>query len=80
MTQQVKNLPAMQETQEMWVPSLSLEDTLEEENGRPLQYSCLENSMDRGGWQSTVQRVVSSWIRLTTQAPHGPDRVHNMII
>ena len=25
-----------------------------EENGYPLQYSCLENSMDRGAWQTTV--------------------------
>ena len=25
-----------------------------EENGYPLQYSCLENSMDRGDWQPTV--------------------------
>ena len=31
MAQQVKNLPAMQETQEMWVESLGLEDPLEEE-------------------------------------------------
>ena len=23
----------------------------------PLQYSCLENHMDRGGWQATVHRV-----------------------
>ena len=23
------------------------------ENGKPLQYSCLENSMDRGAWQAT---------------------------
>ena len=28
-----------------------------EVNGRPLQYSCLENSMDRGGWQFTVHGV-----------------------
>ena len=27
---------------------------LGEENGNPLQYSCLENSMDRGAWQATV--------------------------
>ena len=33
-----KNLPAMQETQEMRVWSLGLEDSLEEENGNPLQY------------------------------------------
>ena len=25
-----------------------------EENGNPLQYSCLENPMDRGAWQATV--------------------------
>ena len=30
----------------------------EEGNGNPLQYSCLENSMDRGAWQSMgLQRV-----------------------
>ena len=35
-----------------------------EENGYPLQYSCLENSMDRGAWQTTAhgsQRVVHDW-------------------
>ena len=31
------------------------------ENGNPLQYSCLENSMDRGTWQATVHGVVKSW-------------------
>ena len=30
-------------------------------NGNPLQYSCLENPMDRGAWQATVQRVTKSW-------------------
>ena len=29
--------------------------------GNPLQYSCLENPMDRGGWQATVHRVTQSW-------------------
>ena len=29
--------------------------------GNTLQYSCLENSMDRGGWQATVHRVTKSW-------------------
>ena len=28
-----------------------------EGNGDPLQYSCLENFIDRGGWQATIQRV-----------------------
>ena len=32
-----------------------------EGNGNPLQYSCLENSMDRGAWQVTVHGVTKSW-------------------
>ena len=43
----VRNLPAMQETR---VQSLGWEDPLEEGNGNPLRYSCLENSMDKGAW------------------------------
>ena len=35
-----------------------------EGNGYPLQYSCLENSMDRGAWQVTVHGVTESWKRL----------------
>ena len=31
-----------------------------EENGNPLQYSCLENPMDRGAWWATVHRVTKS--------------------
>ena len=31
-----------------------------EENDNPLQYSCLENSMDREAWQATVHRVAQS--------------------
>ena len=30
-------------------------------NGNPLQYSCLENPMDRGAWQATAHRVAKSW-------------------
>ena len=29
-------------------------------HGNPLQYSCLENSMDRGAWQATVHKVAKS--------------------
>ena len=54
MAQRVKNPPAMQETQETQVRSLGREDPLEEENGNPLLYSYLENSMDRGSWQAIV--------------------------
>ena len=33
-----------------------------ERNGNPLQYSCLENFMDRDVWQAIVQRVAKRWI------------------
>ena len=36
-----------------------------EGNGNPLQYSCLENSMDRGAWRATVHGVAKSWTRLS---------------
>ena len=35
-----------------------------EGNGNPLQYSCLENSMDSGAWQATVHRVAKCQTRL----------------
>ena len=60
--QMVENLPAMQETQ---VQFLSQEDFPGEGNGNPLQYSCLENSMDRGAWQATVHGVANSQTRLS---------------
>ena len=37
-----------------------------EGNGYPLQYSCLEKSMDRGVWWATVHGVTRSWTRLST--------------
>ena len=45
--QMIKCLSVMLET---WVRSLGREDPLEEEMANPLQYSCLENPMDRGAW------------------------------
>ena len=36
-----------------------------EENGNPLQYSCLENPMDGGAWWATVHGVAKSRTRLT---------------
>ena len=35
-----------------------------EGHGNPLQYSCLENPMDRGAWRATVHGVTKSWTRL----------------
>ena len=34
-------------------------------HGNPLQYSCLENPMDRGAWQATVHGVSKSQTRLS---------------
>ena len=54
-----KNLPTMQKT---WILSLGWEDPPEKEmvNGYPLQYSCLENSTDRGARWATVHEVTKS--------------------
>ena len=38
--------------------------SLEEGNGNPLQYSCLENPMDRGNWWATVHGVAKSWTQV----------------
>ena len=35
--------------------------SLGEGNGNPLQYACLENSMDGGAWYVTVQGIAKSW-------------------
>ena len=37
-------------------------------NGNPLQYSCLENPMDRGAWWATVHGVTKSWTGLSIPA------------
>ena len=56
----VKNPPAMQETQCL-IPELGRSSG--EGNGNSLQYSCLENPMDRGAWLQSMgsQRVRHDW-------------------
>ena len=39
-----------------------------EENGHPLQYSCLDNPMDREAWWAAVHGVIKSWTQLSKQA------------
>ena len=39
-------------------------------NGNPLQYSCLQNPMDRGAWRAIVHGVAKSWTRLSTYRTH----------
>ena len=53
----VKNLPAMKET---WLQFLGHEDPLGGGYGNPLEYSCLDNPIDRGAWWATVHRVAKS--------------------
>ena len=40
---------------------------LGEENGNALQYSCLENSIDRGAWWVIVHGIAKSWTELRYQ-------------
>ena len=56
--QMVKNLPTVWETR---VQSLGREDPL----ANPLQYSCLENPMDRGAWWATARGVAKGRTRLS---------------
>ena len=44
---------------------IKVKHTSGEGNGNPLQYSCLENSMDRADWQATVHGATKSWTRVT---------------
>ena len=42
-----------------------------EGNGNPLQYSCLENPMDRGAWQTTVQGLAKNRTGLKQLSTHA---------
>ena len=53
--------------QEIWVWSLGEEDPVEEEIVT-LQYSCLENPLDRGAWQTIVHGVTKSQTQLSMHA------------
>ena len=56
----VKNLPAnARDVRDVWVISGS-ERSPGVGNGIPFQYSCLENSMDRGAWQAIVHGAAKS--------------------
>jgi len=53
--QMIKDLPVIRRPLDPWVRKIPGEG-----NGNPLQYSCLENSMDRRAWQATVHGVIES--------------------
>ena len=64
-----KNLPTMQ----TWVWFLGWEDSPGEGNGNPLQYSSLENPMNRGVWRATVHGFARVRHDLVTKPP-PPDQ------
>ena len=45
------------------------------EKGNPLQYSCLENPMDRGAWQTTVHRVAKSRRQMKQLSTHTSEGI-----
>ena len=57
----VKNLPA-NSGDTGWIPGLGR--SLGGGHGNPIQYSCLENPMDRGAWWATVHGVAKNGIQL----------------
>ena len=68
----VKNPPANAEN----VGSIPVSGrSAEEGNGNPLQYSSLENPMDRGAWQATVHGVTRVGHDLVTKPP-PPEEYH----
>jgi len=48
------------DVREVSIPGLRI--SLGGGHGNPLQYSCLENSMDRRAWQAMVHRDAKSWV------------------
>ena len=52
-----------------------------EGNGNPLQYSCLENSMDGGPWRSAIPGAAKSWTQPSTHTrKERKDRCENLEI
>ena len=49
-------------------------------HGNPLQYSCLENPMDRGAWRATVHGVAMSQTRLKQQSTMGLDAMISVFL
>ena len=50
-----------------WIPGLGRSPR--EGNGKPLQYTCLSNPMNRGAWQATVHGVARGRHNLATKPP-----------
>ena len=68
----------MQEIQERWVQSPGLGRYSGKGNSNPLQHSCLENPMDRGGWWAIVLGVSKSQTKLSDWA-HTQKYAHQIL-
>ena len=68
--QLVKNLPACNARDLGSIPGSGRSPG--EWNGNPLQYSCLENPMDRGAWRATVHELTRVGHDLVTKSPSLP--------
>ena len=73
-SQLVRNLPAVQETLDS-IPGLGRSPG--EGNGKPLQYSCLENPMDSGAWWATALGITRARHDLATTPP--PQQIHKQM-
>ena len=56
---------------ELWLWVTWLLWSVGEGNGNPLQYSCLENPVDRGAWWAAVHGIVQSWTQLKRLSMHA---------
>ena len=70
----VKNLPANAGDARYVGLIFKLGRSPEVGNGNPLQYSCLENSMNRGTWRTTVDRVAKGGHNCHVRAGRGGGR------
>ena len=68
----IKNLPANAGDVREVVSVPGLGRSPGGERGNPLQYSCLENPMDRGAWRAPVHGVTQSWAGLKQLSTHVP--------
>ena len=74
-----RNHLPIQETWERRVQSLGLGGSPRGGHGNPLQYSCLENPMNREAWQAIVLGVTKSWMWLSTHTHvKGPELARSL--
>ena len=77
----IKDLPAVQETvgsTGAWISIPAAGRSPGEENGKPLQYFCLENPMDRGAWWATVHGILRVGHDLATKPQHCLSVISNL--